>query len=175
MSETKTMELVDLLDKINETAPKSCRTCRHMATHRGCKNPGDSDYCLIKSNYNTETRKFEDDPNDTDFKNWEPGNWLRDLQAAEETGRSIVIGDQGEAEVSTKSTPKAVSKNLHYVAEQCGYMVGNLRKIDSQLALDVYTGDANCRLLWDADTEKLLAIWYLNDKGEPVRKQWPRF
>lgn len=158
MSE-KTMELVDLLDKIDETAPKSCQTCRHMATHRACND------CL-----NT----FK--PTDPNYRNWEPGNWLRDLQAAEEAGRSIVIGDQGEAEVSVKSTPKAVSKNLHYVAEQCGYMVGNLHylKADNQIGLTVHA-DSSCKILWDADTKKLLAIWYLNDNGEPVRKQWPRF
>lgn len=105
------MELIELLDQIDATAPRSCQTCRHMATHTGC------DGCL------SNTPRGEPFP----YRNWEPGNWLRELHRAEVLGyRNIVIGGQGEADFCSKAVPEAVAKLLHRVAEECGYLVGRL-------------------------------------------------
>ena len=42
--------------------------------------------------------------------------------------RCIVIGGQGEAEVRATDSPSLASRNLHRVAEQCGYWVGGLKQ-----------------------------------------------
>jgi hypothetical protein len=171
------MEFVELLDKINEKAPKCCDTCRHRATHKGCGSIAKPDYCLETIN--------ESKPGDPkgfiefNYRNWEPGNWLRDLQAAELNGeRNIVIGDQGEAELNVKRTPKETAKHLHYVAEQCGYSVGNLRHSEAhqKTVLDIYT-DRAYKIIWD-DTpgaDNKVEIWVLDQTGTPSQRFWPRY
>ena len=91
------MEVVDLLDKIDETAPVSCQTCVYMATHEEC------DGCLGSGRPPGEP--FE-------YKHHKPGNWLRRVDDMERRGlRSVVIGGQGEAEVCMKQTPAEASKS----------------------------------------------------------------
>ena len=163
------MELVELLDKIDDTAPVDCKTCKHMATHAGCKNPGDSDYCLRDWQ---KTGKFP-------FHNWEPGNWQREIQTSENRGdHNIVIGGQGEAEVNVKWSPQKTSKHLHYVAEQCGYCCGNLHKGGvyglGEWELDIYTTEGHYFLVWDKGRFK--AIYDLNKVENGIAACiWPSF
>lgn len=122
------MELLELLDKIDQTAPRSCQTCRHMATHSLC------DGCL------NGTPSGEPFP----YRNWEPGNWLRELHAAEVRGtRNIVIGGQGEADFCAVACPESVAKHLHYVAGECGYLCGRLaaRGDDQQFTIATHEGE----------------------------------
>ena len=154
------MELVDLLDKIDATAPISCQTCVHMAMgYSGpcgnCLGPAGAESYL--------------------YKNHKPGNWLRALQAAEESGiRSIVIGGQGEAEVNANDSPDATEKNLHYVAEQCGYYVGKLHRDGGGVCLDIQTSEGRFRIVWAALTRKLMRIDRVREDGMSVRT-WPHF
>lgn len=160
------MELVELLDKIDETAPRCCKMCVHVGTHEKCAD------CLSGSHRDgTYT-----------YANYEAGNWLRRLQEWERDGRrDIVIGGQGEAEVNVKQCPRKVSANLHYVAEQCGYMVGRLNyaKADKGLSLTIWTSDGHYRLYWNtADPDqggKLHHIDTLDSDGKPVGRSWPHF
>ena len=166
------MELVEFLDKIDAKAPKCCKTCRHMATHKGCGDIGKPNYCL-------ETIKEDGLRSEFNYRNWEPGNWLRDLQEAEKSGeRNIVIGDSGEAEINTKWTPKETAKSLHRVAEQCGYSVNNLRhsKEHNKTVIDIYTDCAH-KIIWyhEPGADNKLEIWRLDSTGTPVSQMWPRF
>lgn len=158
------MEFVELLDKIDDSAPRGCQTCRHMATHRACGHPGKPDYCLTSKGMEEET-----------YRNWVPGNWLRDLQKAEINGeRNIVIGGQGEAEVDTKQTPQQASKHLHYVAEQCGYYVGRLCESDGVIKLQITTSEGVFSILWrlESGVAKLWKILPLEGTSE---WSWPHF
>lgn len=156
------MELVELLDKIDETAPVTCETCRHMASHAKCRG------CLDR------TKPDEPYP----YRNHEPGNWLRELQAAERAGhRNIVIGGQGEADFCALSTPEEVSKHLHYVAEDCGYFCYNLRRDSGCAKLKIITSEGCFLVTWDK-SDTLEAIFKVpHDDGNPeLRKQtWPYF
>lgn len=156
------MELVELLDSIDTTAPRSCQTCRHMATHAGCHNPGEPNYCLGPYIYGQ---------HDYPYTNWEPGNWLRDIDAAERAGaRNIVIGGTGEADFAATDRPDQVSKHLHYVAEQCGYFVGKLtRTPDGGYRLNVTTEETHT-VVWNA-TGQLVRI----ENATTQEREWPRF
>jgi len=151
------MELVELLDKIDETAPRSCEMCLYMATHEKC------DGCLF--------------PNNSDgtfpYTNYIPGNWLRRLDEFEKAGElNIVIGGQGEAEVNVKWTPKETTQHLHRVAEQCGYSCGNLiHKENGLTTLDIYTTEGLNVLTWDKDN-KLLHIFSGTSKNS-LKISWP--
>lgn len=63
--------------------------------------------------------------------------------------RSIVIGGQGEAEVNAKTDPHETAKNLHYVAECCGYMTGNLIHKDDLYTQKISTSEGTFTLVWD--------------------------
>jgi hypothetical protein len=130
------MELLEVLDQIDATAPRTCQTCRHAGTHSAC------DGCLS----GTRGEPFP-------YRNWEPGNWLRELHAAEVLGsRNIVIGGQGEADFCSKAVPPAVVKHLHYVAGQCGYFVGRLtRPVDGYQHLAITTHDGSYVIHWHRD------------------------
>lgn len=146
------MTLLDLLDKIDETAPRTCQTCKHMATHAKC------DGCLNTPADYAAYRDGKPMP-DMRYLNWEPGNWLREEHAAQLSGaRNIVIGGQGEAEVNVKRTPQQAAKHLHYVAGECGYSVGPLRhklefhvKYGAEVAesrIAICTSEGEFELLW---------------------------
>lgn len=165
------MELVELLDKIDVNAPRSCETCRHMATHKKCGG------CLHSPGDNILT-----DPFPFRYNNWEPGNWLRDLQLAEQTGRqNIVIGGAGEAEVNAKDSPHQTAKNLHRVAKCCGYSVGRLHHLNGgkQIGISVHTHEGSWRVVWDIclDNTRLAYIWRMDENNRPVAngRYWPRF
>ena len=113
------MQLVELLDKIDETAPVGCKMCVHMATHGNC------DGCL---------GPIGADP--YEFNNFKPGNWLRALQAAEASGeRNIVIGGQGEAEVNALWDVDKTYEHLCYVSEQCGYYTESPHNAEDETGL----------------------------------------
>lgn len=157
------MELIELLDKIDETAPRTCQTCLYMATHEHCKG------CLGPA----DVKEFL-------YTNWKPGNWLKRMNDFERTGkRNIVIGGQGEAEVNVKQTPAEASKNLHQVAKCCGYTVDSLRCTASYtgLQLDIWTSAGWFRLYWDTTDKnepgKLHHIDRLNGNNKPARQSWP--
>ena len=153
------MELVELLDKIDENAPKGCRFCRHMATHAKCNG------CL-------------GDANHYEYRNYEPGNWLRDQQSAEEESR-IEIHVAGECDMFANWTPEQTSKHFHYVAGECGYMCTPLhhRERDADrfgdTVLEIYTPDGRFSIWWKLG--KLFQIWQLNQEGNPISLHWPRF
>lgn len=151
------MEFVELLDKIDETAPKTCETCLYMATHEKCND------CL------------GDDVKAFRYANHVPGNWLRRMQEWEREGkRNIVIGGQGEAEVNTKWTPEETSKSLHYVSEQCGYMTGNLHEREGRTRLSIYTSEGHFELRWTLDGT-LEAIDRLTEDGAKRVQSWPNY
>ncbi len=152
------MELVELLDKIDETAPKGCRTCRHMATHR----------CGTDCLYPAGTR--HERGAEYDYANWEPGNWLRDLQAAQTAGaRNIVIGGQGEADFSATTDPHDVARHLHSIACECGYIVGTLVHSATGCSLVVCANGVH-RVEWD-NAGRLIRI--VEQETEAVT--WPYF
>jgi hypothetical protein len=131
------MTLLELLDKIDETAPKSCKTCRHMATHARCTG------CLEDVPESNErcTRFF--------YHHWEPGNWLRELHAAELAGtKNIVLGGSGEAEVNANHPPQATSSHLNYVAEQCGYVYGSLVTCGNESRKKYWTSCGEFEIFW---------------------------
>lgn len=129
------MQLIELLDKIDETAPRSCQTCRHMATHSACHG------CLDG------TPRGEPFP----YRNWEPGNWLRDLHAAEVSGtRNIVIGGQGEADFCATAPVPHVVRHLHYVAGECGYFVEPLQRRGEQQTIAISTHEGRYVIHWQA-------------------------
>lgn len=157
------MQLVELLDKIDSSAPRCCETCRHMGTHAKCGGFG-ADSCLGDlSAFILGTAGYI-------YKFWEPGNWLRDIQAAEISGaRNIVVGYSGEADFNAKDNPQDVAEHLHRVACDCGYSVGKLSKTDNCYTLRVYT-DEEFVVRWDYDG-KIDSILCDNNK----RREWPRF
>lgn len=127
------MLLLELLDQIDATSPRSCHTCRHSGTHSAC------DGCL------TGTPSGEPFP----YRNWEPGNWLRELHAAEVRGsRNIVIGGQGEADFCAIACPESVAKHLHYVAGECGYLCGRLVRRGNAQRLSIITSEGSYVLCW---------------------------
>lgn len=155
------MQLIDLLDQIDETAPHSCQTCRHMGTHAKCEG------CL------NGTPRGEPFP----YRNWEPGNWLRELHAAEVRGtRNIVIGGQGEADFCAVACPESVAKHLHYVAGECGYLCGRLSGLDNGAQrLTISTHEGTYTVHWHAGklvkitTEDGRDCWRSDD---PALRDW---
>lgn len=127
------------------TTPKCCDTCLYMATHELCNG------CL--------TGKLPD--GGYPFHNWKEGNWMGRIMWFELTGkRSIVIGGQGEADVSATDKPEDVSKNLHYVSEQCGYCTGRLNThANGEKSVTISTTEGTFRLVWDAQSLKAIEVW----------------
>ena len=165
------MELLELLDKIDDTAPVDCRTCLHMATHEKCDN------CLtLPGDYQLDPRP----PNR--YLNHEPGNWMRQVQSFENDGRrNIVIGGSGEAEVNMLWSPSRTSKHLHSISEQCGYMTGRLKsaEADTAVSLEICTSAGWFRIYWDTTNRneggKLYRIDRLNNDHEVEGQSWPSF
>jgi hypothetical protein len=149
------MNLLELLDHIDASAPRGCQTCRHMATHLRC------DGCL------NDVPRGEPFP----YRNWEPGNWLRELHAAEIEGTcNIVIGGQGEADFCAIACPESVAKHLHHVARQCGYLCGALVRRDKDEKLTIVTNEGEYSIHWHCG--KLVKIaskdndcWRADDPG----------
>ena len=134
---------------------KSCETCLYMATHEKCDN------CLHSkedwSKYHSEGR-LEMPP--FRYLHCQEGNWFKRAYQFEIDGkRNIVIGGQGEAEVNTKNTPEHTAKHLHYVAEQCGYMVGTLTKKNGTATLKVNTSEGHFRLVWENNLLQRIERW----------------
>jgi len=159
--------------KIAETgAPITCETCVYMATHEKCDDNGGctwtkDDYAAMRNGENPPMR----------FQNWVeatggPVEQMERLHALQLKGdRNIVLGP-GEAEVSTKDTPQETSKHLHYVAEQCGYMCGNLAGTkDGGTHLVIWKDFGPFDIIWNAAGE-LVRI----DAGEEDKKSvfWNR-
>ncbi len=154
------MTLLELLDQIDETAPRSCRTCRHSGTHSKC------DGCL------SGTPAGEPFP----YRHWEPGNWLRELHAAEVRGtRNIVIGGQGEADFCATACPDSVVKHLHYVAGECGYWVGRLVNRGDEQRVTIGTHEGTFIVQWNSgkltkiSTEEGRDCWRADD---PALRDW---
>lgn len=166
------MTLSELLDQLGIDAPRCCQTCRHMGTHAKC------DGCLGKSTTSVNAKgltcyQFE-------YLNWEPGNWLRDLHAAEIAGvRNIVVGGQGEADFPATWSPEKVSKHLHHVAEQCGYVCGRLNRYGYEdergraASLDIITSEGNFRIRWNS-ADELVQIDVCDQEGYVVSCGWDR-
>ena len=153
-----------------QTENKSCETCLYMATHEKC------DGCLhTKEDYELFRNGSEWPP--FRYLNYKDGNWLGRSMLYELTGKqNIVIGGTGEAEVNTKQKPFEVSKHLHYVAEQCGYIVGTLHKsriseVDI-LSLKISTSEGNFRLIWHDN--QLDRIERLDRQGNIIDSFWDR-
>lgn len=109
--------------------PITCETCRSMATHEDCEKDGG---CLhIKTDYEQYRTVGIMPP--MRYRHWiesspqEQMGRYHDMQVKGE--RSITLGP-GEADVFTTSTPEETSRQLHHVAEHCGYGIGNLTKHD---------------------------------------------
>ena len=180
------MEFVELLDKIDATAPKACETCLYMATHEKCDDclHTEADNVVRRTNMrrSIELRKanryadadaIKDPP--YRYANHVPGNWLRRMQEWEREGkRNIVIGGQGEAEVNTKWTPSETSASLHRVSEQCGYVTGSLHKSDDRTRLSIYTTEGHFELRWTLDGT-LEAIDRLTEDGATRVQSWPNY
>ena len=99
------------------------------------------------------------------FLNWRAGNWLARRIYFEREGRqNIVIGGQGEAEVNVKWTPQKTAKHLHYVAGECGYMCGNLRRDGQAARLTICTSAGQFELEWQAG--RLEHIWEIHTNGD---------
>lgn len=151
-----TMNLLSLLDQIDATAPRVCQTCRHAGTHSRC------DGCL------SGTPRGEPFP----YRHWEPGNWLRELHAAEVLGsRNIVIGCQGEADFCSKAMPADVAKHLRRVAEECGYVVGRITQIGQHKRLPIITHEGAYIVHWINNalvritTDDGRDCWHKDDPG----------
>lgn len=150
------MQLIDLLDQIDQAAPRCCQTCRHCGTHAAC------DGCLGG------TQQGEPFP----YRHWEPGNWLRELHAAEVRGiRTIVIGGQGEADFCATSPPDRVTKHLHDVAGECGYLCGRLTASGAEQQLSISTREGTYVICWrDGHLDRIVtdtgrACWRADDPG----------
>lgn len=148
------------------TTPKDCRTCLYMATHEACEKDGG---CLNTPEDWEAYRAGKEMPQFR-YRWWEestPMAQMERLHALQVSGaRSIVLGP-GEAEVNTRSTPQEASASLHHVAEECGYMVGNLShdKGDGKRSLTVWKEWGPFRIEWDGG--KLARIW----QGKPGQER----
>lgn len=152
------------MDSATKT-PVTCRTCLYCATHDNC------DGCL--SGHHPDMK----------YANWKKGNWMGRLLWFELQGkRNIVIGHQGEAEVNVKSDPKATTKHLHYVSEQCGYMTRNLiHHKDGTHSVKITTTEGIFRLVWDSESLLAIECWNYDydydtdtDNSKCIAYQWER-
>ncbi len=163
------MQLLDLLDKIDDTAPRSCRTCVFMATHEKC------DGCLTRPEDYAAYHRGEKMP-PFRYAHWTPGNWLRREHESQLSGvRSIVVGGCGEAEVNATATPAEACKHLNYVANECGYWSEPLQRSEVfhvrynavvTEARKKYHTDAQYEIVWI--NEKLDRIDRIAHTGERV-------
>lgn len=149
--------------------PIDCRTCLYMATHEKC------DGCLSTEEDYAEYRRIMDGnkgkpvsqwvkaelPNR--YLHWEEGNWIERVIRFELEGRrNIVIGGQGEAEANAQWTPERTAEHLHYVAGECGYQCGNLRRGSEDDRLQISTSEGTFELVWDK-VGKLQRIYDVNN------------
>ena len=146
-------------------ADRGCHSCLYMATHEPCDKclSNDEDWAVYRATGKMPPYRYS---------NWTPGNWLARLLRWQRDGKqNIVIGGQGEAEVNTKQTPEAASKNLHYVAEQCGYHIGRLHKRGESVFLGVETRDGAFELEWsEGHLAHIWALTFNNNGNETERK-----
>lgn len=130
---------------------RDCVTCRSMATHEDCDKDGG---CLSTSEDYAQYRATGVMP-PMRYRHWiesSPQEQMGRLHALQLSGaRNIVLGP-GEAEVNVKWTPEEASKELHRVAEQCGYMVGRLTPDngDGKQSLTVYKDFGPFIIEWEA-------------------------
>jgi len=121
---------------------KQCLTCLHLVTHDKCKN------CLYKPDEKIEGTDYR-------YHNWEHGTWLQAMaqsHAREVAGtKHITIGGQGEADILATHTPEETAANLRRVAEQCGYVVGNLIPTENIKQLSISTHDGSFVITWIDD------------------------
>lgn len=167
------MQLLQLLDLIDDSAPRSCQTCVHMATHEKC----DNCLCTAADYLATPSPPFR-------YAHWEPGNWLRrehDYQLAGK--RAIVVGGQGEADVYADRPAAETSKHLNYVAGACGYYSHPLHQSEAYHAdygcalatatKEYTTHEGHFRLVWVSDKlERIEHLDYVT--GEVVSIFWSR-
>lgn len=152
------MTVFELLDQIDETAPHYCQTCKHAYCHRRER----CDSCL------------SDRASGQSYRNWEPGNPLRELHLAELAGEvKFVVGGQGEADFPATWTPEQVARQLHHAAEQCGYMAGHLSKrVDGVQCLTISTHEGTYRIEWSQGRLDKIAVQ--DRQGAHVRDGWRR-
>jgi len=127
-----------------------CETCLYLATHEKCDKPD----CLhTPEDYRTSrTNGCMPPPRFLNWKESNPVEQMSRLHAMQVSGkRSIVIGGSGEAEVNAKQTPAECSKQLHYVAEQCGYFAGNLKQNPDGSAEIIISTEGTYKIIWGAD------------------------
>lgn len=161
------MTLLELLDQIDETAPRNCQTCVHAYTHDRER----CDTCLGHETTTTDERgktlyTFE-------YRHWEPGNPLRALHAAQLEGRvNIVIGGSGEADFCATNDPASVTKHLHYVASECGYTVGRLTNDKTHQTLYIATQEGQFRIEWE--DRQLQRISVLKNDDSVSHVGWDR-
>lgn len=96
-----------------------------------------------------------------------------DQHANEVAGKiNIVLGGQGEADFNAKATPEETSRRLHRIAEECGYVVGQLVGYGVTWSLDVHCHGHHYRIFWhrrNGDDPGLLSVFeIIDDRGFPV-------
>lgn len=160
------MNMLQLLDQIDETAPRDCKTCVHMATHRKC------DGCLnTPEDYESYRNGGEMHP--FRYAHWEPGNWLRAEHAEQLAGRKrITIGGQGEADICATARPADVSRSLRHVAGECGYWVLPMKHDGPEKSIEISTHDGHWRIVWVND--ELDRIEQVNPEDTRWHWSWNR-
>ena len=145
---------------------RCCETCRHLATHAGCGHAhmGTSDYCLWQGEPSKPGEPYA-------YRNWEAGNpWTDLLRMEREGSRNIVLGGQGEAEVNANDTPEETSRNLHHVAEECGYLCETLGHKNGLDVLTVHVEAGTFTITWK---DRKLGTIYREYAGGTERPWWP--
>lgn len=138
------MTLLELLDQIDGTAPRTCETCIYASTHAKCHGREGHPDCLCDpEDYAAKPRPAYR------YRHWTPGNWLREEHRAQLAGeKNIVIGGSGEAEIDATKTPQETAKHLHYVAGQCGYSFGPLTKVGDETHIQGFVSSGVFMIVW---------------------------
>ncbi len=145
--------------EVRDGVPVTCETCLSLATHEACS--GKDGDCL-----HAPGDKLMSDP--FRYRFWVPSTPMEQMErlhALQVKGDRCILLGSGEAEVYATQTPQEASKQLHYVAEQCGYLVGRLVPGANEwdYTLDVYKDWGPFRIEWQAG--QLVRVWKLSDDG----------
>lgn len=166
------MNLLDLLDQIDDTAPRSCQTCLWQRTREKCEGclRTEADLQALREGRGNEL------PEEFRYLHWTPGNWLRHWHAAQVAGKScIVVGGQGEADVYATNPPSHTSERLNYVAGEVGYVACGLRTKGSESRKQIYTSEGRFELVWrDDQLERIDRIKDDADEGVSRTCTWHR-